>query len=117
VVFAGGGDEALATHYRHAALLVCPSLYEGFGLPPLEAMRYGCPAAVANTPALRETLGDAGVFFDPRRPEQIADCMLELLASEQRRKALAEAGRNRLEQFTLERCVTETARFYREVAS
>jgi glycosyltransferase involved in cell wall biosynthesis len=117
VLFTGGDDRRLATHYRHAALLVCPSLYEGFGLPPLEAMRYGCAVAAADTPALRETIGDAALFFDPRQSEDLAAKVTELLNSPTRRAALAEAGRSRQALFDWDTCARSTLEFYRELAS
>jgi glycosyltransferase involved in cell wall biosynthesis len=65
-------DDRLADLYRSAAALVFPSLYEGFGLPPLEAMACGCPVAVSRTGALPEVCGEAGVYFDPTSVEDIA---------------------------------------------
>jgi glycosyltransferase involved in cell wall biosynthesis len=65
-------DERLAELYRSAAALVFPSLYEGFGLPPLEAMACGCPVAVARAGALPEVCGEAAVYFDPASVEDIA---------------------------------------------
>lgn len=65
--------------YQQAAALVFPSLYEGFGLPVLEAMAHGCPVAAARAGALPEVVGDAGVLFDPRNPESIVDGVLQTL--------------------------------------
>ena len=65
---------------RHAAALVFPSLYEGFGLPPLEAMACGCPVACSDVAALPEVVGDAARLFDPRDPRSIADAVLDVLA-------------------------------------
>jgi glycosyltransferase involved in cell wall biosynthesis len=67
--------------YRTAEALVFPSLFEGFGLPPLEAMACGCPVAAANTAALPEILGDACLYFDPTDPADIAATVLEVLAA------------------------------------
>ncbi len=66
---------------QHAAALVFPSLYEGFGLPPLEAMACGCPVACSNVAALPEVVGDAARLFDPRDPRSIADAVLDVLSA------------------------------------
>jgi glycosyltransferase involved in cell wall biosynthesis len=73
------GDE-LVDLYRRASGLVFPSLYEGFGQPPLEAMACGCPVAASNAGALPEICGDAARLFDPERPEEIAAAVEEVLA-------------------------------------
>jgi glycosyltransferase involved in cell wall biosynthesis len=85
---------ALASLYRRAACLVFPSLYEGFGMPPLEAMACGCPVAASNVTAIPEVCGDAAVLFDPLDPESIANAVLEAdsRALELRAKGLARAG-------------------------
>jgi glycosyltransferase involved in cell wall biosynthesis len=75
-------DEVIAS-MRRASALVFPSLYEGFGLPPLEAMACGCPVACSNAAALPEVVGDAARLFDPRDPRAIADAVLEVLADPQ----------------------------------
>jgi glycosyltransferase involved in cell wall biosynthesis len=72
-------DERLVELYRGAAALVFPSLYEGFGLPPLEAMACGCPVAVSRVAALPEVCGDAAVYFDPTSAEGIAAGIVEVL--------------------------------------
>ena len=73
------GDELVAL-YRRAACLVFPSLYEGFGLPPLEAMACGCPVAAARSGALPEVCGEAAILFDPRDPAAIAAGVEDALA-------------------------------------
>src|SRR5205823_2212382 len=72
-------DERLADLYRSAAALVFPSLYEGFGLPPLEALACGCPVAVSRAGALPEVCGDAAVYFDPTAVEDIARGIADVL--------------------------------------
>jgi len=67
----GGGDDVLAGYYRNAAAFVYPSLYEGFGIPPLEAMALGCPVICSNTSSIPEVVGDAGEYFDPEQDEAI----------------------------------------------
>ncbi len=92
------GDAPLAARidlYRRAAAVVFPSLYEGFGLPPLEAMACGCPVAVSNTSSLPEVVADAAVLFDPQDPEAIAAGVREALdrATELRTLGIARAAR------------------------
>ena len=72
-------DERLVELYRTAAALVFPSLYEGFGLPPLEAMACACPVAVSRVAALPEVCGNAAVYFDPTSAESIAQGIVEVL--------------------------------------
>jgi glycosyltransferase involved in cell wall biosynthesis len=96
------GDE-LAGLYRRAACLVFPSLYEGFGQPPLEAMVSGTPVAASNIPAIAEACGDAAALFDPTDPDDIAAVVAAVLESPQRFVA---AGHERARGFTW----AETAR-------
>lgn len=97
--------ERLASLYRRAACLVFPSLYEGFGLPPLEAMACGCPVAASNAGAVPEVCGDAAVLFDPTDPSAIAEAILE---ADERRDDLRERGLARAAEFTWD----ETARMH-----
>lgn len=94
------GDADLATRislYRRAALVVFPSLYEGFGLPPLEAMACGCPVACSDAGSLPEVVGDAAVLFDPADPSAIAAGVEDALA---RARDLAARGTERAARFT-----------------
>jgi glycosyltransferase involved in cell wall biosynthesis len=93
----------LGTLYKKAALLVLPSLYEGFGFPPLEAMRCGTPVAVSHIPALVETVGDAGVYFDPRSPQDMARAMERVLSDRQLREEMLKKGKERVKSFSWER--------------
>jgi glycosyltransferase involved in cell wall biosynthesis len=90
----------LASLYRRAACLVFPSLYEGFGLPPLEAMACGCPVAASNVAAIPEVCADAAVLFDPNDPESIAAAVLE---ADVRADELREKGYARAAEFTWEK--------------
>jgi glycosyltransferase involved in cell wall biosynthesis len=89
--------EQLASLYRRAACLVYPSLYEGFGLPVLEAMACGCPVAASNAGAIPEIAGDAAVLFDPTDVEAMAAAMLE---ADSRREELRERGLARATGYT-----------------
>lgn len=95
--------EQLGSLYREASLLVLPSLYEGFGFPPLEAMSCGTPVAVSRIPALVETVGDAGVYFDPRSPRDIARAIERLLSDQGLREEMIERGKERARLFSWER--------------
>jgi glycosyltransferase involved in cell wall biosynthesis len=89
----------LASLYRRAACLVFPSLYEGFGLPPLEAMACGCPVAASNVTAVPEVCGDAAVLFDPNDADSVAEAVLE---ADARSEELREKGLARASEFTWE---------------
>ena len=103
-------DELVAL-YRTAACLVFPSLYEGFGYPPLEAMACGCPVACSNVCSLPELVGDAAVLFDPTSPEPIADGIERALAG----GSLAARGLERAARFTWEASARAHEAVYREL--
>jgi glycosyltransferase involved in cell wall biosynthesis len=103
----------LASLYRRAACLVFPSLYEGFGLPPLEAMACGCPVAASNAGAIPEVCGDAAVLFDPRDDESMASAIVE---ADSRRDALRAKGFARAAQFTWDEVARRHEAVYRTAA-
>jgi glycosyltransferase involved in cell wall biosynthesis len=98
--------------YRTAAALVFPSLYEGFGQPPLEAMACGCPVAVARASSLPEVCGDAAEYFDPTSPEEIAAAILRALRAER-----VDAGLARAALFTWDESARRHDAVYRELQS
>ncbi|QHF23778.1 glycosyltransferase [Rathayibacter sp. VKM Ac-2804] len=98
------GAEELAEIYRRAAVLAFPSLYEGFGFPPIEAMASGCPVAAADSGSLPEICGDAAVLVDPLEPRSIADGILEAI---ERSAELGAKGVERAARFSWERCREE----------
>lgn len=111
----GGEDHVLGQLYAHATALVYPSLYEGFGLPPLEAMAHDCPVVTSNSSSMPEVVGDAGAYFDPLDIEEQAQAIESVVFDEQRRSELVAAGRQRLQIFSWERCAYETQAVYRMV--
>lgn len=111
----GGTDADLAACYRHASLFVCPSLYEGFGLPPLEAMSLGCAVACSNSSSLPEVVGDAAEIFDPADPAAIRESLERVLGSPQRRAELVARGFDRCRLFSWQRCARETLDVYRRI--
>ena len=110
-----GDDAALHKAYRSAALFVYPSLYEGFGLPPLEAMTLGAPVACSNTTSIPEVVGDAGEYFDPADSDSIMRAMEAVLYSDARRKELVTAGHQRATNFSWAKCARETLDSYRTI--
>ena len=100
--------------YAAAELLAFPSLYEGFGLPALEAMACGTPVCASSTTGLGEAVGEAGLTFDPRSAEEIAECIARLLEDDQLRATLRAAGLERAARFTWRRSAEATAAVYRE---
>jgi len=107
-------DDDLALLYSGAALYLQPSLDEGFGLPPLEAMACGTPVLSSSAGALRETLGDAAVLLPPSEPEAWAEAMTELLQNSLRREELIRRGLARARAFTWERTAELTMGAYAE---
>jgi glycosyltransferase involved in cell wall biosynthesis len=104
--------DELVSLYRRAACLVFPSLYEGFGQPPLEAMACGCPVAASNATAIPEAVGDAAALFDPEDPEDLAAVVLALLESPAR---FAAAGLERASRFTWEATARRHEEVYRSI--
>lgn len=110
-----GDDSKLASAYRDAALFVYPSLYEGFGIPPLEAMSLGCPVACSNNSSIPEVVGNAGEYFDPENIESIRVAMENVLNSTARRTDLIDKGFMRCGQYTWERSTEKTLAIYRSL--
>ena len=116
VVHVQGGDDILAAYYQAAVALIYPSLCEGFGIPPLEAMALDCPVLCSNTSAIPEVVGDAGMYFDPCDVDSIRAAILQIVDSENLRDELVRKGRARCKLFSWERCANETLQAYRTIA-
>lgn len=108
-------DTMLPALYSQAALFVYPSLYEGFGLPLLEAMRCGCPVVCSNTSSMPEIAGDAVFYFDPMNEEEMRTVIEKTVQSETALKELQMRGYEREQQFSWDRCVMQTAELYRSL--
>ncbi len=111
----GGEDAVLVQLYRLATALVYPSLYEGFGIPPLEAMAAGCPVLSSNTSSLPEVVGGAGEYFDPNDEVDIMRAMERVVGSPSRRAELIALGLQQYRKFTWQKCAEETHEIYRKL--
>lgn len=109
-----GGDAILGALYRQATLFVYPSLYEGFGIPPLEAMSMDCPVVCSNSGSIPEVVGDAAIYFDPSNKESVADAIEEVIANRGLQQELRRRGRARLRFFSWEKCASETLQVYQK---
>jgi len=108
----GGSDSVLIQLYRHAAAFIYPSLYEGFGIPPLEAMAHDCPVICSTGGSITEVVGDAGEFFDPYDTTAIAQAIENVVGSHERADELRKLGRQRITHFTWEKCTSDTHAVY-----
>jgi glycosyltransferase involved in cell wall biosynthesis len=115
VIFTGYlTDEELCALYSSCSAFVYPSLYEGFGLPPLEAMACGAPVIASRIASLSEVCGEAAIYFEPRDASRLAEQMSKLLFDEKERGRLALEGRKRAAEFSWERAARRTLEVYRE---
>lgn len=110
-----GSDQVLVQLYKEAAAFVYPSLYEGFGLPPLEAMMCKCPVVSSNSSSMPEVIGAAGEYFSPDNTDDICQAISNVVYSSVRRQQLVEAGLERAKLFTWNKCALETLNVYRKL--
>jgi len=108
----GAAEDELIQLYNEARILILPSLYEGFGLPPLEAMACGTPVIVSDRGSLPEVVGDAGLIVDPEREENIAGAIKKLWDSEALRSEMREKGLRRAKDFSWDKTARETLKVY-----
>ncbi|MFQ5885702.1 MAG: glycosyltransferase family 4 protein [Anaerolineae bacterium] len=110
-------EEEKPALYSLATLFLYPSLYEGFGLPPLEALACGTPVIASNAASLPEVVGDGGVLVDPRDPAAWAEAMVALLTSPQKRDELSAKAVEQAQKFSWQRTARETLEVYQQVAA
>lgn len=109
-------DEQMPSLFRNALTFVYPSLYEGFGIPILDAFSAGCPVILSNCSCFPEVGGDAALYFDEGDAETLRTHILNLMKDKVLRETLIEKGLKRAELFTWEKCAERTAEVYRRVA-
>lgn len=110
-------DENLPSLYKNAFCFCLPSLYEGFGLPILEAMQYGCPVATSSVSSLPEAGGDAAVYFDPENVEDIKKSLESIIQSSELRDKLIKKGYEQVKKFSWEKTARETLKVLEEVGN
>ena len=108
-------QELLPVFYRQADLFVYPSLYEGFGLPPLEALSHGVPVITSNVASLPEVVGDAALTFKPDDVRELADLMLRVLKDDKLRNSLREKGPEQAKKFSWRTTAEKTIEIYRQL--
>jgi glycosyltransferase involved in cell wall biosynthesis len=106
-------DEELIDLYSRAVAFIFPSLYEGFGIPVLEAFATGCPAILANTSSLPEVGGSAALYFDPYSIEDMRSVIERVITSPTLQRELVNKGKERVKEFSWEKCAEKTAKVYR----
>ena len=110
VQFTGRVEQTkLQQYFSHATCLIFPSLYEGFGLPPLEAMAAGCPVICSDAGPMPEVCGDAVLYFDPKNIEQLAEKLEMVLSNDSLRNDLISRGSLHVQSFTWDRCIDQTS--------
>jgi glycosyltransferase involved in cell wall biosynthesis len=109
--------DVLRIFYDVAKIFVFPSLYEGFGLPPLEAMAHGTPVVTSNTSSLPEVVGKAAVMVNPENIFEIRNALYRVLVDQPYRERLKAAGIQQAQQFSWDNSVRRILDVYREVAS
>jgi glycosyltransferase involved in cell wall biosynthesis len=108
-------NEDLPALYKNAQCFVLPSLYEGFGLPVLEAMKFGCPTIISNVSSLPEVGGDAAVYFDPASVDDIAEKIDKVIGDEKLRAEMTEKGYNQVKKFSWEKTASKTLEVLQEL--
>lgn len=110
-----GDDKLLANAYKYASAFIYPSLYEGFGLPLLEAMHYGCPIVASDASCFPEIAVDAALYFEPKRAEDLVMKTEKVLNDSEVRNGLIKNGYEREKSFSWEKCAEETLEFYKAI--
>jgi glycosyltransferase involved in cell wall biosynthesis len=110
-------DKHLAKLYRCSMAFVYPSMYEGFGIPPLEAMACGTVVIAANSPSIPEVVGDAAILFDPNSIDELTERILALPKLGSRREEYIRRGKDRAARFSWKNTAAKTFEIYRQVSS
>ncbi len=109
-------ENDLPAYYSGAGVFVLPSLYEGFGLPPLEAMACGCPVVTSNTSSLPEVTGEAGIMVNPYDTDSLAQAIRQVLTDDKLRSSMIKKGLKQSKKFSWEKTARQTQEVYNRVA-
>jgi glycosyltransferase involved in cell wall biosynthesis len=115
VIYASGDDNELAAWYRSAAAFIYPSLYEGFGIPPLEAMSCDCPVVCSNTSSLPEVVGSAAELFNPEDTTEMRLAIERVVSSPDYSWQLIAKGKQRVKLFSWDKCARDTLNTYHQL--
>jgi glycosyltransferase involved in cell wall biosynthesis len=115
VRYATGDDGELIQYYKHASAFVYPSLHEGFGIPLLEAMQFGCPVVCSKTTSIPEVAGAAAHYFDPSSLSSIRQALEEIITSPSLRQEKISLGLARIKHFSWDTCASQTAAVYAQL--
>ncbi len=110
-------DDKLSLFYKQAELFVFPSLYEGFGIPVLEAFACDCPLVCSNTSSLPEIASGGAEYFDPYDSSSISTAIMNVLNSDEKKQILKQNGKNRLKSFSWEKTAEDTKKIYESIAA
>lgn len=108
-------NEDLPSFYEHAVLFVLPSLYEGFGLPILEAMRYGCPVATSDVSSLPEAGGDAAEYFNPTKVEEITKTLTKIVKDKSLQEKMVKKGKEHIKKFSWDKSADDVLQVLTQV--
>ena len=110
-----GDDKVLSNLYKNAESFIFPSLYEGFGLPIIEAMSYGCPVILSSIDVFKEIVEDSASFFDPYSAESIKEKIENIVYSNENKQKFITRGYNQIKKFTWENCANNTLNVYKKI--
>lgn len=115
IIQVSGNDASLAWYYQSAAAFIYPSIYEGFGIPPLEAMSFSCPVICSNVSSIPEVVGNAAIMFNPNDPNSIRSAIELVVGDKELRDMLISRGKEQIKKYSWERCARETLEIYHKV--
>lgn len=110
-----GNDKLLSMYYKKARAFIYPSKYEGFGMPPLEAMANNCPVIVSKSSSIPEIVGNAGKYFDPLEIDSLQKAIQQVVYDDELRTELIQSGIKNLKRFSWEKCAKETKAVYQKL--